>query len=478
MSWPVFRPARFEAVELDPGQAASRRADRDLRLNLIEIPRLRLLGFSLVAFAVVLHDRFVTPAVGVETALAAAAFLVAYPLASWAVLWALSRRVPASDLGLAFLVIDLLALDVAIYATGGEGSWLFFILCARVADQSHASVRRALAFAHLVPGAYASLVVSLVAIEGRAVDVAPELAKIVFLYGTSLYMALTATIAEQRRIRTGSAIRVARDLIRQLQDKSAELEDARRRAEAASEAKSRFLATMSHELRTPLNAIIGFSQVLATQSHGALTRDQAVFVDNILASGRRLLEMVNDILALAEADAGRLELQPRRFDVAEAVADAITTVEPLAREKSLNLISDVAGAPIEIEADPVKLRHIIRSLLTNAIKFTPPLGHVKLTASVAAGAEARQVLRVSVRDTGIGLRPEDQARVFDAFELVDTSAAREQSGTGLGLALARRLVLLHRGRIWVDSEGPGRGSVFSFEIPLAAPCDPPPAASR
>jgi signal transduction histidine kinase len=464
----VFRPPVSESVELDPAKAAVRRAERDLRLNVLEIPQLRLLGFTLVAFAVLLHDRFVTPAVGLETALAAAALLVGYPLASWGLLWALSRRVPASDVGIAFLVIDLLVLDVAIYATGGDRSWLFFILCARAADQSHVSVRRALAFAHLVPGAYAALIVYLAAVEGRAVDVAAELAKLGFLYGTSLYIALTATIAEQRRIRAGSAIRVARDLIRQLQEKSVELEDARRRAEAASEAKSRFLATMSHELRTPLNSIIGFSQVLATQSHGVLGREQAVFVDSILTSGRRLLAMVNDILALAEADAGRLELQLRRFDVAEAVADAITTVEPLAREKSLDLISDVAGPSLEVEADLVKFRHIVRTLLTNAIKFTPPLGHVKLTASVAADSEARQVLRVSVRDTGIGLAPEDQARVFDAFELVDTSAGRRQSGVGLGLALARRLVLLHRGRIWVDSEGPGRGSVFSFEIPLTA----------
>jgi signal transduction histidine kinase len=457
-------------VDVDPAHAAARRADRELRLNLVEIPRLRLLGFSLLAFGVVMHERFVLPAVGTGGALLAAAFLIGYAVVSWALLRALGRRLPVGQLGLAFLVLDLAAWDVAIYATGGERSWLFFVLCARVADQSHTSVRRALVFAHLVPAAYALLLVWLVGVEGRTVTASGEAVKLLFLYATSLYMALTATITEQRRRRTASATRVARDVIRQLEAQSVELQGARRRAEAASEAKSRFLATLSHELRTPLNAIIGFSQVLVSRTHGDLTARQALFVHHVLTSGRRLLTMVDDMLSLVQAETGRLPLERSRFDVAEAVQDLVAAVEPLARDKSLEIRLDVGPERIEIDADRAKFRQIVLNLLANAVKFTLPRGHVTLTVRRLARPEdggTRGVVRVSVRDTGVGVKREDQARIFEAFELGHASATSEQGGTGLGLALARRLVELHGGRIWVESDGAGRGSTFSVELPLA-----------
>jgi signal transduction histidine kinase len=466
---PASRPAPVETVDLDPAHAAVRRAYRERQLHLVEIPRLRLLGFTLVAFGVVMHERFVLPTVGIGGALVAAAFLVGYPVLAWGALRVLHPRLPLRGLAFAFLVLDLVALDIAIYATGADRSWMFFVLCARVADQSHTSVRRALLFAHLVPAAYGLLLVALVVVEGRAVAVPAEAAKLVFLYGTSVYVALTATVTERRRLRTASATLVARDVIRQLEEQSAELRDARRRAEAASEAKSRFLATLSHELRTPLNAIIGFSQVLVSRSHGDLTARQALFLHHVLTSGRRLLSMVDDMLSLVEAETGRLMLERSRFDVAEAVRDLVAAVEPLARDKSLEIVLDAGPERIEIDADRARFRQIVLNLLTNAVKFTLPLGHVMLTVRklpLPRDGGTCPVVRVSVRDTGVGVRREDQARIFEPFELGDASAAREQGGAGLGLALARRLVALHRGRIWVESEGPGRGSTFSVELPV------------
>jgi signal transduction histidine kinase len=240
------------------------------------------------------------------------------------------------------------------------------------------------------------------------------------------------------------------------------------RAEEANRAKSQFLANMSHELRTPLNAIIGFSQVLSKDTYGALNPKQAEFVGTILTAGRHLLRLINDILDLAKIEAGRMTLESEEFSFAEALRDVLTTVGTLARQKSLALTSDVGADLPPVTADQSKIKQILYNLLSNAIKFTPEGGSVHVTAGSKGPEEGGPSrLRVAVKDTGIGVRPEDQERIFQAFEQVDSSYAREQQGTGLGLALTRKLVELHGGRIWVESTGVARnGSVFTFELPI------------
>jgi len=253
-------------------------------------------------------------------------------------------------------------------------------------------------------------------------------------------------------------------------------------AEAANLAKSQFLANMSHELRTPLNAIIGFSEILADKTFGDLNDRQLKYSNNILNSGRHLLQLINDILDLAKVEAGRVELMCHTFAVAKALAEVQTIVKTLANKKHLSLEFAVATDLPELFADEAKFKQVMYNLLSNAIKFTPDGGKVFVSATrhhdAAAGSSTPgECLRVAVTDTGIGIQLKDQERVFKEFEQVDSSYGRQQQGTGLGLALTRRLVELHGGRIWVESEGiEGRGSTFIFLIPIprteAAPPQP------
>jgi signal transduction histidine kinase len=228
--------------------------------------------------------------------------------------------------------------------------------------------------------------------------------------------------------------------------------------EAASRHKSEFLATMSHELRTPLNAIIGFSQVLKQQMYGPLNEKQADYIDDVLSSGQHLLNLINDILDLAKVEAGRMELQPSTFELPELLENAASMVRERATRQGIGLTVATDDSVGGMDGDERKVKQILFNLLSNAVKFTPSGGKVTL----AARAADEEVV-ISVRDTGIGINAEDQEKIFEEFYQV--GASRTQEGTGLGLALTRRLVELHHGQLTVESE-PGVGSTFTVTIPL------------
>jgi CheY-like chemotaxis protein len=224
---------------------------------------------------------------------------------------------------------------------------------------------------------------------------------------------------------------------------------------------------MSHELRTPLNAIIGFSEILADKTFGELNDRQLKYSNNILNSGRHLLQLINDILDLAKVEAGRVELMRNTFSVAKALSEVQTIVKTLANKKHILLESEVAAELPELFADEAKFKQVMYNLLSNAIKFTPDGGKVFVTATVQNANAGDSFLQIAVTDTGIGIKPNDQERVFKEFEQVDSSYGRQQQGTGLGLALTKRLVEMHGGNIRVESEGiEGKGSTFTFSIPL------------
>jgi signal transduction histidine kinase len=239
-----------------------------------------------------------------------------------------------------------------------------------------------------------------------------------------------------------------------------EIEDKSRQLEVASQHKSEFLANMSHELRTPLNAIIGFSEVLAEGMFGEINDKQAEYLRDILDSGRHLLSLINDILDLSKIEAGRMELELEDFDLPGAIDNALTLVRERAGRRGIALGRAIDGRVGTIRADERKVKQVLLNLLSNATKFTPEGGRVDVRAAVND-----TMLEVSVADTGVGIAPEDQEAVFEEFRQVGTAATKVE-GTGLGLALSRKFIELHGGRIWVKSEV-GVGSTFTFTLPLS-----------
>jgi signal transduction histidine kinase len=232
-----------------------------------------------------------------------------------------------------------------------------------------------------------------------------------------------------------------------------------RQLEQSNRYKSEFLANMSHELRTPLNAILGFSEILLDSTMSLNAGERTEFLRNIHSSGQHLLGLINDILDLAKIEAGKMELKAEELPVADALQEVTAILEPMARQQGLELSVLGINEAGTIKADRSKFKQVLYNLLSNAVKFTPPPGHITLTVK-----DMPDQLLVSVHDTGIGIKPEDLPKLFREFEQIDGSYTRRYQGTGLGLALCRRFVQMHGGRIWAESQF-GKGSTFTFTIP-------------
>ena len=253
----------------------------------------------------------------------------------------------------------------------------------------------------------------------------------------------------------------------------AHLEERTAIAETANRAKSDFLANMSHELRTPLGAIIGFSELLEERLFGDLNQKQQEYIKDILESGRHLLSLINDILDLSKIEAGRMELELTTFPIAALLDDSLIMVKEKCLKHGIRLAMDVADPVKELSilADERKLKQIMFNLLSNAAKFTPDGGQICVKAEIISEGGGRQglppeTLLISVSDTGIGIEKEHQEKVFEEFYQVDGGTKGKTKGTGLGLALVRRMVEQHGGRVWIQSEGEGKGSTFRFTLPI------------
>lgn len=267
----------------------------------------------------------------------------------------------------------------------------------------------------------------------------------------------------------------------------------KRAAEEANRSKSEFLANMSHELRTPLNHIIGFTELLLDKHFGELNEQQCEYLTDVHQSSKHLLSLINDILDLSKVEAGKLELELSEVDIRQLLKSSSVMVKEKALKHNIVLSTNTDSIPEIIRVDERKLKQIMYNLLSNAMKFTPQGGSVTIDARLVdclvrpglrwddpsylqileeghklgddANRERIQCVKFSVADTGIGLKLEDQDRIFRPFEQADGSASRRYQGTGLGLSLTKKLVELHGGKIWVESEGEGKGSTFSFAIP-------------
>ncbi|HEX9984783.1 MAG TPA: ATP-binding protein [Thermoanaerobaculia bacterium] len=421
-------------------------SDRVRRLETVEIPLIRVAGSILLSFAVLLHQRFLLDERSFVPWLFVTALLAFYAAAAWGLVTVFYDRV---NLTKALFAGDLVIWTVAIYATGAESSWLFFILLMRVADQVRTTFRRCLWFAGFATACYAGLLLWVQVVDGRPVATAEAVVKTLTILCAGIYISLAARSTEAQRERLTVAIRTARE--------------ASRRAEEASAAKSEFLANMSHEMRTPLHGVLGMLQLAIDEE----TRSTNVRrLELARRSAESLLATVDEILDLAKIEARKVELEPLYFSIRELLTETMKSVAVPAAAKALTLAYYVEPeVRSTVWGDPVRLRQVIVNLVGNAIKFTPAGGEIAVQVMRAD----REHLRFEVRDSGIGIEEAWRERIFQPFTQGDNSHGRRYGGTGLGLAIVSRLVGAMGGRIELTSV-PSKGSTFIFDV--AMPGDP------
>jgi signal transduction histidine kinase len=263
----------------------------------------------------------------------------------------------------------------------------------------------------------------------------------------------------------GAAHHNTRRLAVEVRQTAKRLEQLNADLDGAMKTKDQFLSNISHELRTPLNSIIGFTDLLLTQELGPpLSAQQRDFLETVARNGRHLLELINELLDLQRIAAGRMEIKPEPVDVAALLDEAARSVTAQVQQHRHTLSVTPAPAGLRVQADQGRVRQVLLNLLSNAVKFTPDGGRITVAAAVNGGNGS--AVRIAVTDSGIGIAAEDQPKLFQEFSQLDASASRKYEGTGLGLALSRRLIELHGGTIGVES-AIGKGSTFWFTLPQA-----------
>ncbi len=409
----------------------------------------------------------------------AGAFLAVSGIGSAIVLSALVRRAAAR--GRSFdpvpfgLILDPLLISGGVALSGGLTSPWYLWYLAAVAPAAFTMGRKGTAAAALFSaGLYLATLVATGDIRGLGAPLADALTRMVFLGGAAGAFLVGVTQLQDKR----ALIRKLRDeesrkveelrrLAASLDSASEELGEAANRVREADRLKSQFLANMSHELRTPLNSIIGFAEILRSRLEGKIEPKQARFLEHIATSGHHLLKIINDILDLSKIEAGRMELRPEPLPLLSVVEGVCHVVRGMAARTSISLEVRVPPDLPPLEADPVKLRQVLYNLLSNAVKFSPEGAAVTVAARSLPSASSLlgvSSIEISVEDRGIGIAPEHQEAIFGEFRQIDGDATRRFDGTGLGLALVRKLVALHRGVVSVRS-APGEGSTFVVVLP-------------
>jgi two-component system, sensor histidine kinase and response regulator len=454
-----------------PDEVARRRRQQYRRLALLELPILRVIGLAFASLGIFLNNRYFLGLQSNQAWSTATVVLAAYCLLAWAALVA-TDRFAARDATLFFLGADMVMWTYAIYMSGAEDSRLFFILLMRVADQTQTTFRRCLAFLAWGTICYASMMAWVRFVDLRHVDFTPATVKLIFIIVSGIYIALTARTAEQRRRQIRDAGRMSRDLIRQLEERSADLHDARAKADEANAAKSEFLANMSHEMRTPLHGVIGMMQLARD---GETSPERARHIELAQRSAESLLSTIDDVLEFSRIEARRLELEPVYFSLRQMMRETMKPLGVTAASRGLVLSYSVEhDVPDAVWTDPLRLRQILTNLVGNAIKFTQS-GEVAVRIRCERRDGNKLQLHGEVTDTGIGMDASVQRLIFEPFTQVDASRTRRYAGTGLGLSIVSRLVEAMGGHIEVTSQI-DEGSRFTFSV-VAEGDDVTPAAA-
>lgn len=255
---------------------------------------------------------------------------------------------------------------------------------------------------------------------------------------------------------------ILNNLIQEQRNTEIKLIESKELAENSSKAKTEFLRNMSHELRTPLNHIIGFSQLMKDGITGPVNNTQEEYLEDILTSSSHLLSLINNLLDIARIESGKEKLFPEVVNLLKLIEDTLEIYQSKSTKK-ITMTFNKNKIPEEIIADKQKIIQILHNLLSNAEKFTNENGSIIVSAMTDS---KKNVITVSIKDTGIGLEEKNMNLIFNSFEQVESDITRKYEGTGLGLSLTKNLVELHNGRIWVESEGLGMGSTFSFTLPV------------
>ena len=374
--------------------------------------------------------------------------------------------------------LDILLISWTIWIVRDQSPlWLIWYLTNTTAVAFVAGRRPALVAMWTSCAAYLLTLVALGKIRGFDGELALAAGRLALLFGGTFFMLRGIADLREKRLRIAemdaekdSRLADLRRLAEELDRRTRELAEANRRIQEANRAKSQFLANMSHELRTPLNSIIGFSEILTDKLAGRIEPRFERFLGNVVASGRHLLGLINNILDLSKIEAGRMELLLEPASASDIVHGVASVMHGMAAHKNIRLEVETTDDLPPIVADPPRVKQILYNLVSNAIKFSGPGLPVFLRARLVEAADsplAERSFLFEVEDRGPGIRREDQELVFEEFRQVDGGSTRNMGGTGLGLALVKRFAEMHGGRVLVDSE-PGRGSRFSVHLPLDA----------
>ena len=454
----AFQEISRSHLALDASERAQLKAEKRRWLYAVRIPQLRAMGFTLMAALVACHVWLVPGSGPASNAVLFAVVAVIYVTVSWALSHALFGRTGRFDVADFFLVFDTVLYTLAIYCSGADRSWLYLLLVVRVGDRIYERMRDALLVFHLSLVEYGLMLLYVEHVDARPVAWPAEATKLLVVLFVGYYLASAGAVWSVMRGTVSGAVRLARELIVELQSKSRELEQAKARAEAANRAKSTFLASISHELRTPLNAILGFVQLMEREpGRSAVDRERLAVVSR---SGEHLLGLINDVISIAKIEAGKLTIARQPFAIRDLLGGLEEMIADRASAKGLSLRFDVAaGVPEHVVGDEGKLRQVLLNLLGNAVKFTNA-GEIWLRVEWSEGGRAA----FEVGDTGYGIAEEEMADLFSLFTQTE-SGRRAQEGTGLGLSISRSYVRLMGGEIDLRSEL-GKGTVVRFALSL------------